>query len=124
MADIIVIIILVLLIGNAVTYMIRAKKSGVKCIGCPAGGSCSGSRQTPKKKLSGSVVGKKTIAISGMQCQNCVNSVTKALNGVDGVAAKVNLNNGMAEVSCDREVDEADLKRAVEAAGFKVVNIS
>ncbi|HJA80868.1 MAG TPA: heavy-metal-associated domain-containing protein [Candidatus Mediterraneibacter intestinipullorum] len=124
MADIIVIIILVLLIGNAVTYMIRARKSGVKCIGCPAGGSCSGSRQTPKKKLSGSVVGKKTIAISGMQCQNCVNSVTKALNGLDGVAAKVNLNNGMAEVSCDREVDEADLKRAVEAAGFKVVNIS
>ncbi len=124
MIDIIVIIILVLLIGSAVTYMIRAKKSGVKCIGCPAGGSCSGSRQTPKKKLSGSVVGKKTIAISGMQCQNCVNSVTKALNGVDGVAAKVNLNNGMAEVSCDREVDEADLKRAVEAAGFKVVNIS
>lgn len=124
MIDIIVIIILVLLIGNAVTYMIRARKSGVKCIGCPAGGSCSGSRQTPKKKLSGSVVGKKTIAISGMQCQNCVNSVTKALNGLDGVAAKVNLNNGMAEVSCDREVDEADLKRAVEAAGFKVVNIS
>lgn len=124
MIDIIVIIILVLLIGSAVTYMIRARKSGVKCIGCPAGGSCSGSRQTPKKKLSGSVVGKKTIAISGMQCQNCVNSVTKALNGVDGVAAKVNLNNGMAEVSCDREVDEADLKRAVEAAGFKVVNIS
>ena len=124
MADIIVIIILVLLIGNAVTYMIRARKSGVKCIGCPAGGSCSGSRQTPKKKLSGSVVGKKTIAISGMQCQNCVNSVTKALNGLDGVAAKVNLNNGMAEVSRDREVDEADLKRAVEAAGFKVVNIS
>ena len=36
----------------------------------------------------------------------------------------MNLNNGMAEVSCDREVDEADLKRAVEAAGFKVVNIS
>ena len=124
MADIIVIIILVLLIGNAVTYMIRARKSGVKCIGCPAGGSCSGSRQTPKKKLSGSVVGKKTIAISGMQCQNCVNSVTKALNGLDGVASKVNLNNGMAEVSGDREVDEADLKRAVEAAGFKVVNIS
>ena len=124
MADIIVIISLVLLIGNAVTDMIRARKSGVKCIGCPAGGSCSGSRQTPKKKLSGSVVGKKTIAISGMQCQNCVNSVTKALNGLDGVAAKVNLNNGMAEVSCDREVDEADLKRAVEAAGFKGVNIS
>ena len=124
MANVIAVIILAVLIGGSIAYIVREKKRGVRCIGCPAGGSCSGSRQTPKKKLSGSVVGKKTIAISGMQCQNCVNSVTKALNGLDGVAAKVNLNNGMAEVSCDREVDEADLKRAVEAAGFKVVNIS
>lgn len=124
MADIIVIIILVLLIGSAVTYMVKAKKNGVKCIGCPAGGSCPSSRQAPKKKLAGTVVGKRTIKISGMQCQNCVNSVTKALNALDGVAANVNLKNGVAEVSCDRAVDEDDLKHAVEAAGFKVVNIS
>ena len=51
MADIIVIIILVLLIGSSAAYMIRAKKNGVKCIGCPAGGSCPGSGKVPKKKL-------------------------------------------------------------------------
>ena len=49
MADIIVIIILVLLIGSSAAYMIRAKKNGVKCIGCPAGGSCPGSGKMPKK---------------------------------------------------------------------------
>ena len=43
MADIIVIMILALLIGSAAAYMIRAKKNGVKCIGCPAGGSSPGS---------------------------------------------------------------------------------
>ena len=38
--DIIVIAAIVLVIGGAVAYIIKAKKSGRKCIGCPAGG-CS-----------------------------------------------------------------------------------
>jgi len=42
MADLIVIAIVVLIIGAAVAYIVKAKKSGVKCIGCPAGGTCSG----------------------------------------------------------------------------------
>lgn len=41
MADLIVIGILLIIIGAAVVYIIRAKKSGAKCIGCPAGGNCS-----------------------------------------------------------------------------------
>ena len=43
MADFIVIVILAVLIGAAVSYIIKAKKNGVKCIGCPAGGSCPSS---------------------------------------------------------------------------------
>ena len=38
MANVIVVIILAVLVGGAVAYMGRAKKSGVKCIGCPSGG--------------------------------------------------------------------------------------
>lgn len=30
-----------LIIGGAVAYIIKAKKKGVKCIGCPQGCSCS-----------------------------------------------------------------------------------
>lgn len=37
---------------------------------------------------------------------------------------QVSLKEGSAEVSYDREVDETELKEAVEKAGFKVISIS
>lgn len=42
MADFIVTGILIIIIGAAIIYLIKSRKSGVKCIGCPAGGNCSG----------------------------------------------------------------------------------
>lgn len=39
--DIIVIVVLALIIGAATAYIIKAKKSGKKCIGCPDSCSCS-----------------------------------------------------------------------------------
>lgn len=39
--SIIAIIAIVLIIGGAIAYIIKAKKSGKKCIGCPDSGSCS-----------------------------------------------------------------------------------
>ena len=41
--DYLIIAILVLIIGGAALYVYRAKKRGVKCIGCPDGKTCSGS---------------------------------------------------------------------------------
>ena len=40
--EIIAIAAIALIIGGAVFYIIKAKKSGKKCIGCPDGCSCSG----------------------------------------------------------------------------------
>ena len=42
MVDIIVIAVLVLMIGGAGMYLYRAKKRGVKCVGCPNSKTCSG----------------------------------------------------------------------------------
>ena len=42
MEDIILILVIALILGLAVGYLWRAKKRGVKCVGCPDGGSCSG----------------------------------------------------------------------------------
>lgn len=42
METIIVIILLALILGGAIRYIYKAKKSGVKCIGCPSGGKCAG----------------------------------------------------------------------------------
>lgn len=43
MENVILIVVLAAIIGLAVWYVIKAKKSGKKCIGCPDGGSCGGS---------------------------------------------------------------------------------
>ena len=40
MTDIITVAVIVLIIGAATAYIIKAKKSGKKCIGCPNGCSC------------------------------------------------------------------------------------
>jgi len=36
----IVVIILAVILGGAVAYIYKAKKRGVKCIGCPHGATC------------------------------------------------------------------------------------
>lgn len=41
MVDYIIIGAIVLIIGGALFYIIKAKKSGKKCIGCPDSASCS-----------------------------------------------------------------------------------
>ena len=40
MENVILVAVLLLIIGFAVGYIIKAKKSGKKCIGCPDSGSC------------------------------------------------------------------------------------
>lgn len=42
MTDYLVLIAVALLMGSIVSYIVKAKKSGQKCIGCPDSGSCSG----------------------------------------------------------------------------------
>lgn len=42
MVDFIVLGIVLVLVGAAAAYIIKQKKKGVKCIGCPDGCSCSG----------------------------------------------------------------------------------
>ena len=124
MADVIAVIVLVILIGSAVTYIVNEKKKGVKCIGCPAGGSCPGSGGTPKKKLEGRVIGRRTMKISGMSCAHCANDVAMTLNRIDGVRAEVNLSKGSARIAYDRAVGDDILKNAVEKIGYHVISIS
>lgn len=35
-------VVLALILGAAIVYIYKAKKRGVKCIGCPDSGKCSG----------------------------------------------------------------------------------
>lgn len=50
MENFIVIAILVVIIGCAIAYVVKAKKKGVKCVGCPNAEMCS---MAQKQKCSG-----------------------------------------------------------------------
>ena len=61
-----------------------------------------------------------TLNIDGMNCNGCVTSVTKILQGVDGVAsAEVSLADKRAEVTFDAAKTSVDaLIAAVEDGGY------
>ena len=40
LANIITGAVVVLILGAAIRHIVKAKKAGVRCIGCPDGGSC------------------------------------------------------------------------------------
>jgi len=66
---------------------------------------------------------KKFLKVEGMSCGHCSARVEKALNAIDGVEAKVNLEGKSAEVTLSKEVSDETLTWAVEEAGYKVTEI-
>lgn len=65
----------------------------------------------------------KTIRIDGMMCSHCTGHVTDALNGIDGVTARVSLEDKAAYVTLSGEVSDEVLKKAVTDAGYTVTSI-
>ncbi|MBS5370249.1 MAG: heavy metal translocating P-type ATPase [Longibaculum muris] len=63
---------------------------------------------------------KKKMNIEGMMCAHCQAHVEKALNGIDGVKAEVDLKNNCAYLELSQDVAEATLTKAVEDAGYTV----
>lgn len=67
---------------------------------------------------------KEEIKIEGMMCENCVKHVTKALQGIDGVTdVKVSLENKNAIIETSKEISDAEIKNAVDEAGYTVTEI-
>jgi copper chaperone CopZ len=61
-----------------------------------------------------------SLTVRGMSCARCQAAVTRALRQVAGVtAATVDLASGRADVA-GTHLDEATLRRAVEALGYSV----
>jgi len=65
----------------------------------------------------------KVLNIEGMSCAHCSARVEKALNALDGVEAKVSLEEKTAQVKLTGEVSDETLKKAVEEAGYEVTGI-
>ena len=43
MADFIIVVVVLAIVGAAVSYIVKQKRRGVRCVGCPDGGTCGGS---------------------------------------------------------------------------------
>ena len=88
------------------------------------GGCCGGaSGKAEKKKLEKPVIGKVYFQIEGMHCSNCAAAVTRAINRIDGVSAKVKQKTKTAVVSYDRDIDPEAIIEAVRQAGYEAKRI-
>ncbi len=67
---------------------------------------------------------KATLGISGMTCGGCVQSVSRVLGAIDGVAkAEVSLDKRCAVVDYDpAKLGIEQLKRAIVGAGYEVTS--
>lgn len=66
---------------------------------------------------------KKTLEVIGMSCEHCEKAVKEELGKVQGVSSiVVNLKSKQVEVEGEN-LDDLDLRNAVEEAGYVVENI-
>ncbi|MGH3764835.1 MAG: heavy-metal-associated domain-containing protein [Pseudonocardiaceae bacterium] len=59
--------------------------------------------------------------VARMTCEHCVASVTEEIAKIDGVTAvAVDLPTGAVTVTTDQPVDDAQIRGAVEEAGYQL----
>jgi P-type Cu+ transporter len=67
---------------------------------------------------------KHTYIVSGMSCDGCRTNVEKALNKIDGVQAKVELNPPLATVTMHSHIPTEQLQKALTEVGDYTISIS
>ena len=114
----IVAVIAVLVIAGLKETIKHAKGEGACC-----GGGNTASDEEPTVILSGKIVTRMNVYIDGMHCMNCINSVTRSLQKLDQVSAKVDLKKNMAYVESTRNVGDDEITFAIERLDFNVTRI-
>ena len=67
---------------------------------------------------------KQTLSIEGMMCEHCAAHVKTALEKVPGVeGVKVDLKGKCALVKAKTEIDEETYRKAIEDAGYRLVEV-
>ena len=65
----------------------------------------------------------KTLLIKGMSCMHCSARVEKALNAIDGVEAKVDLESNSAKVVLSKEISDETFRAAVDNVGYEFAGL-
>ena len=114
MANVIIVLILVVVVGIALKSTRKHMKGESSC--CGGGGEIY--QALEDKKLDNPIIKEKVFKIKGMTCQHCVANVTRAINAIEGVSSQVNLKKEEAHVVYDRDVDDQVLFREEEILLF------
>jgi copper chaperone len=75
----------------------------------------------PSKYTGGDTMSQRSYTVTGMTCAHCVASVTEEISEIDGVTdVAVELATGAVIVTSTQRVDDADIRTAVEEAGYRL----
>ncbi len=67
---------------------------------------------------------KQTLVVEGMMCEHCAAHVKEALEKLEGVSdAKIDLKGKTATVKVKERLDESTYRKAIEGAGYKLVEV-
>jgi copper chaperone CopZ len=84
---------------------------------CSTDGSCGGGATTEAAPQTGTV-----FTVSGMTCAHCEASVTKEISALPGVTSvKADAATGTVSVQAGAALDEAQVRGAIEEAGYELV---
>ncbi len=113
----IIILILAVMIVTAIKSTILHFKGEGACCG---GG---GKQKLVRPQRLKNIVAVKKVHIEGMMCDHCAARIQNALNSLDGINAKVNLNKETAVIKSDREMNEARIKEVIADLGYVVASM-
>lgn len=116
LASIIAIVVIGIIVILAALPLVRRMRSRETCCGEEK------PQRIPRKKLK-CVSGSYKLKVEGMHCSNCVRSVTTAINSIEGVAGRVNLETGVATISYESEPHEKEVIGAIAERDFLAVRI-
>ena len=102
----------------------------LKLIGADGGAGCSccatPEATAPNTTKESSMTGQQittSYTVSGMTCGHCVASVTEEVGAIEGVTGvQVDLETGKVTVNSTAPLTEADVRAAVDEAGYQLVS--
>lgn len=112
---ILVLILVILVVGCCLFSLLRRLTGRKSC--------CETTAPKVKPKKLKAPIGRVTVEVDGLRCQSCCRTLAAKLNALEGVSAKVSLENRTAVVSYERPLEDSEIAEAVESAGFGVMEM-
>lgn len=123
-SGIIITIVIVAVLAAICIYSIKKYRKNLESGCCGTGDDGPGELVEPEDKDESHYPYHAEITIGGMHCENCARTITNAMNRIDGVWGKVDLNTNKATVLYKNEKLLRQIRMAVAANGFTIEDVT